>query len=273
MTLAAGRPDIGHSVARVPRRSYGVVGAVTALTCGAAVMLWLVGRSRYAPLLSHGAAPVGPAPPALRLVAPLTAWVLMVTAMMLPTAVPMFEAVRRVVARRPDRHWLLAAAGAGFLATWTGLGLLLLGGAEVVRPVVAQSHSALHGPPHVLGGFALIGAGLYQFSTLKSRCLERCRSPNGFLYRHWTGRGNAGLRSLGIGVMYGLSCVGCCWTLMLVLLAVGATGLAWMVVFAAVMAVEKNAALGTRLQAPLGIELVLLGTCLLVSSLYLRQAA
>ena len=51
-------------------------------------------------------------------------------------------------------------------------------------------------------------------------------------------------------------CVGCCWSLMLLMFAVGVGNIGWMLMLGAVMAVEKNMPWGRQLSAPLGVVLV-----------------
>ncbi len=105
-------------------------------------------------------------------------------------------------------------------------------------------------------GVALVGAaGLFQFSSLKYRCLDKCRTPFGFVAERW--RGVAPSReALRIGLDHGAFCVGCCWALMLLMFVVGSGSLGWMLALAAVMAAEKNLPGGRRLSAPLGAALV-----------------
>ena len=101
-------------------------------------------------------------------------------------------------------------------------------------------------------------AGLYQFSPLKYRCLDECRSPLGFVLNRW--RGVAERReAFGLGIAHGLFCVGCCWSLMLVMFAVGLGSLAWMLVLGVITAIEKNVPWGRRLARPLGVVLLLAG--------------
>ena len=99
-------------------------------------------------------------------------------------------------------------------------------------------------------------AGLYQFSALKYRCLDKCRSPVSFVMQHWRG-GAERRQALRLGVHHGLFCLGCCWSLMLLMFAVGVGSLGWMFGLAAIMAAEKNAPWGRRLTAPLGVALLL----------------
>jgi len=109
----------------------------------------------------------------------------------------------------------------------------------------------------------LVGAGLFQFSALKYRCLDQCRTPFGFVTARWHGR--APLReALRLGVDHGLFCVGCCWALMLVMFVVGVGSIGWMLALAAVMAAEKNLPWGARLRTPVGVALVAWGVALVV---------
>jgi predicted metal-binding membrane protein len=103
----------------------------------------------------------------------------------------------------------------------------------------------------VSGAVILTIAGLYQFSSLKYACLDKCRSPLSFITSRWQGR-NESAQSLRIGVEHGLFCVGCCWSLMALMFLVGTGNLIWMLLLGAVMALEKNLPWGHRLSAPLG---------------------
>jgi predicted metal-binding membrane protein len=90
---------------------------------------------------------------------------------------------------------------------------------------------------------------------LKYRCLEECRSPLGFVLQRWQGLRPA-REAVALGVAHGLFCVGCCWSLMLVMFGLGLGSLAWMLAFGTVMAVEKNLPWGRRLGRPLGLALL-----------------
>lgn len=84
---------------------------------------------------------------------------------------------------------------------------------------------------------ALAVARVYQFTPLKARCLRHCRSPLGFLLHFGNFRGR--LRDVRVGICHGCYCVGCCWSLVLVLVAVGVMNMAWMVALTAVVFAEK----------------------------------
>ena len=180
-------------------------------------------------------------------------WTLMTVAMMLPASVPLLVLFRRV-ARGHATAWLLAVVIFGYLAVWAlaGVGLQVVnwllhaGAARFVWPAAA---------PWVAAAAILSIAGLYQFSSLKYACLEKCRSPLSFLIAHWRG-GNESLQALRLGAAHGVFCVGCCWSLMLLMFIVGVGSLSAMLGLGAVMALEKNFPWGRRLSAPLGMLLL-----------------
>jgi predicted metal-binding membrane protein len=181
-------------------------------------------------------------------------WVLMTTAMMLPTAVPMLRVFGRLIGARADAGRLLAIAVCGYLFFWLGFGIAahLLGIALVA---LAQRSLWLTFNGWLIGVALLFIAGLFQFSRLKYHCLDACRAPLGFVAARWRGR-RSSLESFQLGVGHGVFCVGCCWALMLLLFAVGTGSVGWMVALGAAMAIEKNVPWGRRLTRPLGVALL-----------------
>jgi predicted metal-binding membrane protein len=79
----------------------------------------------------------------------------------------------------------------------------------------------------------------------------------GFVTSHWHGA-HARYEALRLGLDHGLFCVGCCWSLMLVMFAVGMEQVGIMLGLAVLMAIEKNVPWGRRLSAPLGVGLLVL---------------
>lgn len=239
-----------------------VIAALAALAWAA---LWAWARTPYGRYMDHGDWTVsGPAAflcraiPAGSIVVPAVlygaAWALMTTAMMLPTTLPLFTAFDRLVGQRPDHARLLTLLGLGYLAVWGAFGLLAHGlHAALLAGVSRVPVLAWHGG--LIGAAIIAGAGAFQFSALKHRCLEKCRTPLSFVMAHWRGR-SQGWQAFTLGAHHGLFCVGCCWALMLLMFAVGAGSLGWMLVLAVVMAVEKNLPWGRRLSAPLGVALL-----------------
>ena len=182
------------------------------------------------------------------------AWVLMIAAMMLPTAFPLLAMFRRITGERHDAARLSALVVFGFFVAWFVFGLVAhLADAGVQRAAAGSPWFVTHG--WIVGAAVLAGAGLFQWSALKYRCLEACRTPFTFVGARWHGRAPA-REAFRIGLDHGLFCVGCCWALMLVMFVVGIGSVGWMLALAAVMAAEKNLSWGRRLRTPLGIGLV-----------------
>ena len=106
------------------------------------------------------------------------------------------------------------------------------------------------------GAGLLALAGIYQLTPMKEVCLRHCRSPLGFLMHFGNYHGH--LRDVRVGVYHGMFCVGCCWGLMIVLVAVGLMNLAWMAGLAAVILVEKTWRFGKVFGVGFGVALIVL---------------
>ena len=215
-------------------------------------MLWLWGNSAYGHVLLHGSRHLGTASQNVALFAVIfvVSWTLMTVAMMLPTSIPLIMLFYRAVRERKAAAWLVTVLLCRNLGTWTVCGVLLNRANWTLRAGFARV-SWLAVAPWMGGAVILTVAGLYQFSSLKYACLDKCRSPLSFITSRWQG-GNESTQSLRIGVEHGLFCVGCCWSLMALMFLVGTSNLIWMLLLGAVMALEKNLPWGRRLSAPLG---------------------
>ena len=182
----------------------------------------------------------------------VASWGVMMTAMMLPSALPMvglYGATQRGGGATGARGVPVAVFTLVYLAVWAASG----------APVYV-AHSLLMALPPAAFAYGvamiLLGAGVFQLSPLKQACLRACRSPLGFLLGHW----RAGLRgSLALGSAHALYCLGCCWALMVVLVAAGAMGLAWVLLITAAVAAEKLLPGGEWIARATGGALVLLG--------------
>ena len=182
------------------------------------------------------------------------AWMLMVAAMMLPTTLPLLAAFRRLTTHHPNRSALLARVVAGYAGIWLLFGVAVNAVDALLHAGVARNGwLVLNG--WAVGAAVLALAGLYQFSRLKYVCLDRCRSPMSFIMENWRGR-DPRRDSLRLGVRHGIFCVGCCWSLMVVMFVVGAGSIAWMLALSAAMAIEKNLSWGRALARPLGAGLL-----------------
>jgi predicted metal-binding membrane protein len=244
------------------------LGSLAALITLAWVALWLLGQSPAGrlggaqPINGHHGATAGffcviggagSRHPTLVMFF-VVGWILMIAAMMLPTSLPLIAFFHALTRARPNRGILIGLLLAGYLLVWAGFAVLVhLGdlGAHSAADRLGWLGANAWAAAAI---FAL--AGLYQFSSLKYRCLDKCRSPVSFVMQHWRG-GAERRQALRLGLDHGLFCLGCCWSLMLLMFAVGVGSLGWMFGLAAIMAAEKNAPWGRRLTAPLGVALLL----------------
>jgi predicted metal-binding membrane protein len=191
-------------------------------------------------------------------------WTLMTVAMMLPTSMPLVMLFRRLTRQRPDRLQLVVLLIAGYLGIWVLFGALAHFGDLLVHEAVEQS-VWLETNAWVIGAGTIMLAGLYQFTPLKYKCLDKCRSPLSFITEHWRGSQERS-QAFRLGVHHGLFCIGCCWSLMLLMFVVGVGNLGWMLALGTVMAVEKNMPWGRKISAPLGVALVGWGSALVASA-------
>ena len=182
-------------------------------------------------------------------------WTLMIVAMMLPSSVPLVVTFAALVARRARPMRLVALLLVGYLLVWAGFGLVAWIADRGVHAAV-QALPWLTAHPQLILGATLLAAGLWQFSPLRDRCLDECRSPLGFVLNRWRGVSER-REALLMGVAHGAFCVGCCWSLMLVMFGVGVSSLTAMLVLGGLTAVEKNLPQGRRLTRPLGVALIL----------------
>jgi len=229
------------------------------------LMLAIWAQSPYGRYLDHGewlqsgfaaslcrALPAGSALlPALLYV---VGWVVMTVAMMLQTTLPLLAIFARMTAGRTDRGLLLTLVILGYLSTWGAFGLSAHAADMGLHTLVA-SNTWLSFNGWLIGVLVLMIAGLFQFSRLKYRCLDKCRTPFSFVNEHWRGRSER-RQSFLLGMHHGLFCVGCCWAIMLLMFLVGTGSVGWMLAIGAVMAVEKNVAWGKPLSALLGFGLL-----------------
>jgi len=192
-------------------------------------------------------------------------WVVMMLAMMLPSATPMiltFAMVRRNRKKRQQPYVPVAVFAAGYLTIWAlfaavaTVAQVSLRSAALLSPALASS-SALS------GGIVLLLAAAFQFTPLKQACLSHCRAPLEFVIAHWR-EGWTG--AFNMGVEHGLFCFGCCWALMALLFVLGAMNLLWMATLTALVALEKLAARGSFVRRGTGVLLAIWGLWVLIYS-------
>jgi predicted metal-binding membrane protein len=197
----------------------------------------------------------------------LLAWQVMTAAMMLPSSLPMIGLFARVSGRQDKPKLALAVFLGAYFVVWTGFAVVaLIGDAGLHRLV--DNWAWLDAHDYVVAGSVFVLAGAFQFSSLKERCLDACRSPVGFLFRYYK-RGPKAAWNLGI--RHGLFCLGCCWALMLLMFAVGVGSLVGMAALTGVMVIEKTNRHGRRLASIVGIVLLLWGGLVLAQPNWLPE--
>ncbi|MYG80607.1 MAG: DUF2182 domain-containing protein [Gemmatimonadetes bacterium] len=185
--------------------------------------------------------------------AALGMWLAMTAIMMGPVVYPWLRALWRIEAAS-----VIPFAG-GYMLAWAGFSAAAAGVHVGLAALSLPVPFAMDAP--VLSATALGLAGAFQFTALKEACLSHCRSPAGFLLTRWRPGAGAAAR---LGIEHGLYCVGCCWALMALALAVGMINLVWMGLLMAVMVSEAVLPFGARLTRPVGVALLALAAAILI---------
>jgi predicted metal-binding membrane protein len=177
-------------------------------------------------------------------------WVVMMGAMMFPSVAPVAILWTKVIRGRSDgwrRTWRLSTFVAGYLIAWGAFGLL------AYVALIGTEHLVQRAPGSAswIGAAVFLTAGVYQLTPLKQACLRHCRSPMMSLLHYGSFHGPA--KDLRVGTHHGLYCVGCCWGLMLVLVAVGIMNITVMAALAAIILVEKLWTRGAGLSKAIGV--------------------
>jgi predicted metal-binding membrane protein len=198
----------------------------------------------------------GPGTMGLALAPFLGLWVVMMAAMMLPSVAPVAVLWTRLISGASagaGRVARMSAFLAGYLLTWAGAGVVAFAALAGTGRLLAASPAAARW----LGAAIFVTAGIYQLTPWKDWCLRRCRSPIGALmyYLGFTGRS----RDVRVGLHHGATCAGCCWGLMIVLVAVGVMNVPVMAALAVVILVEKFWRYGKPFGRAVGVVLVAAG--------------
>jgi predicted metal-binding membrane protein len=235
----------------LPRRQGG--GGTTAALLAAGALAW-VGTVTWAESRHMGAMPgtMGFGLPGF-----VAMWALMMAAMMLPSGWPFVGVYARTV--QHDRALRLGALAAGYLLVWAATGVAAYALARAFGHLAAEHRTVARAT--AVGTFA--AAGLYQLTPRKARCLSHCRSPLAHLFHYASFRGR--LRDLRAGLYHGAFCLGCCWSLMLMLVAFGVMNVPAMIGLALVIALEKTWRHGERLARAVGVAALVYAAALLVA--------
>jgi predicted metal-binding membrane protein len=184
-------------------------------------------------------------------------WSVMMVGMMTPAALPVLVLFAQMKASRGNTAPSHAALlfGATHITVWVLFSVLAASLQWLLHQGSLLSSGMILTSP-IAGGLILIGAGVYQLTTLKSGCLRRCQSPLGFLLTNWR-EGTKGVIELAL--RHGIYCLGCCWALMLVLFAVGVMNLAWVAAITVFILVEKFGPAGSQISKAGGVAMILIG--------------
>jgi predicted metal-binding membrane protein len=181
----------------------------------------------------------------------LPMWSAMILAMMLPTAGPMiltYAEIADTAARKRETVVSPLVLAGGYMVVWLGFALV----AAALQALLPRDLGAAGA---YLSGALFVGAGLYQFSSLKRACVTLCQRPFPFFFANWTTETIGVLR---LGLRQGVYCLGCCAAMMLLMFAAGAMNIVWMAALGVVMTIEKLTTT-TRITHVVGIVFVAIG--------------
>jgi predicted metal-binding membrane protein len=193
----------------------------------------------------------------------LAVWVVMMVAMMFPTAAPMILTFHRVQAVKQERGgpfvptWIFVA---GYMVVWSAAGIVAYA-AAVAGEWVAIEAGLSPAATARIGAVLLILAGIYQLTPLKRVCLAHCQTPAGFIVSSWRD-GAAG--ALQMGLLHGLYCLGCCWLLFVILFPLGMMNIAAMALITVLIFAEKTIPGGQRFAQAAAVLLIAYGIAVLV---------
>ena len=187
-------------------------------------------------------------------------WGVMMAAMMLPSALPMIL-LYRLVAKRGnvnDRAIPSVVFAGIYVLMWTLSGAVVYGLYVGTSAIAVRSPAFNTATPYMIAAM-LAGAGVYQFTAAKQACLRYCESPLAFLMSRWRNGYRATFR---IAVQHAAYCIGCCWALMLVLVAAGSMSISWVLAIAVIVFAEKTLPRGWQTARIVGVVLILLAAAI-----------
>ncbi len=164
-------------------------------------------------------------------------WAVMMTAMMLPSALPVIQAFSKSCRQRYGSDYPFSSLfSLAYLLIWFAFSI-------VMTLLQWQMHSIqwlsgmMENTNTVLAATILMTAGLYQFTFLKNACLNHCQSPFSFLLNFWK---NGKLGAFRMGIIHGSTCLGCCWAQMLIMFVVGIMNISGMILITLFILIEKG---------------------------------
>ena len=206
-------------------------------------------------------------------------WTLGMIAMMLPAIIPMILLYNKIIIQKDKSNTLLITKEtktiyslktilftATYIVVWTIVGLILYFGWSLsINNFIVNYFS--DDKINILFGIILIISGIYQFTSLKRKCIGYCESPLAFFTKRWH---NGTIGAIKMGTYHGLYCLGCCWPYFLLMVALGWMNIAWMGLFAGIIFGEKMWSKGIWISRFTGIAFAIVGilTILGIITLY-----
>jgi predicted metal-binding membrane protein len=187
-------------------------------------------------------------------------WVVMMVAMMLPSAVPaILQAVSFDHGRRAEGMGGIPAVlffTAGYLMVWAGFSVAatFLQWALDTRDLLSETMAIRSA---AVAAMLTIAAGLYQLTPLKQACLRHCRTSAWCLTQDLRHGAWAISRQ---GMRYGVSCLGCCAVSIGLLFVAGVMNVLWMALIALGLLAERILPWGNRVAYVTGVGLVAWGS-------------
>jgi predicted metal-binding membrane protein len=190
-------------------------------------------------------------------------WFVMMIAMMIPAVTPLILIFALINRQRQQQQSPFVPAGyllSGYFLVWAGFSLVatclqwLLQQISLLNPEMETTSK-------ILGAIILISAGVFQFTPLKHKCLNHCRTPIHFIHSNWK-EGKKG--ALIMGAENGMYCLGCCWILMILLFVSGIMNLLWIALIALFVLIEKVLPAAKLISFIAGVVLIGYGIVILV---------
>jgi predicted metal-binding membrane protein len=185
-------------------------------------------------------------------------WIVMMVAIMFPTAAPMilmFARVHNGKKARGDNFvptWIFTVA---YLLVWSITGVAAYAVALGADALADESEWVMENAPR-FGGGLLVLAGLYQLTPLKDICLRKCRTPISFVLSSWRDGYGGAFR---MGVEHGVYCLGCCWLLFLILFPLGMMNVAVLALVTLLIFAEKSLPVGRQVARATAAGFILFG--------------
>ena len=173
-------------------------------------------------------------------------WVMMMIAMMLPSAIPFIIIFDKISFERRKKNYKYASTfyfTLSYLLVWIAFSFF----ASILH-ILLEFYEVLKFSKlnfgNLMGSFLFIFAGIYQMTPIKNACLRYCRNPIEFLS---TKKIFDNYESIKVGFQHGAFCVGCCWPLMLLLFYAGVMNILWILGLSFYVIIEKYLAIGKKI--------------------------